>query len=46
MFGFTDRAWGVIAPHEPVASLFARAWQRVVDGDTPAYEELKTGGRR
>ncbi|WNV88209.1 hypothetical protein [Umezawaea sp. Da 62-37] len=46
MFGITDRGWGVLSPREPVAALFARAWQRVVDGDTPAYEELKTGGRR
>ncbi|MEU4768366.1 hypothetical protein AB0H12_34465 [Actinosynnema sp. NPDC023794] len=37
---------GVIVPLEPVADLFARAWQRVLDGDAPAYEELKTGGRR
>ncbi|MBB5953621.1 hypothetical protein FHS29_000191 [Saccharothrix tamanrassetensis] len=46
MFGFTTQPVGVIAPREPVADLFARAWQRVQDGDAPAYEELKTGGRR
>jgi len=46
MFGFTSQPTGVIAPREPVAALFARAWQRVLDGDAPAYEELKTGGRR
>ncbi|MBW4718320.1 hypothetical protein KZQ38_14145 [Saccharothrix sp. SC076] len=46
MFGFTDHPAGVIAPREPVAALFARAWQRVLDGDAPAYEELRTGGRR
>ncbi|HEX6347226.1 hypothetical protein [Umezawaea sp.] len=46
MFGFTSVPAGLIAPHEPVAALFARAWQRVLDGDAPAYEELKTGGRR
>jgi hypothetical protein len=46
MFGFTTDPEGVIAPREPVADLFARAWRRVLDGDAPAYEELKTGGRR
>jgi len=46
MFGFTDHPTGVIAPREPVAALFARAWRRVRDGDAPAYEELRTGGRR
>ncbi|WP_433273847.1 hypothetical protein ACQPZF_20145 [Actinosynnema sp. CS-041913] len=46
MFGFTDHPTGVIAPREPVAALFARAWRRVLAGDAPAYEELKTGGRR
>ena len=46
MFGFTTSPTGVIAPREPAADLFARAWQRVLDGDAPAYEELKTGGRR
>ncbi|MCS7480298.1 hypothetical protein ACFFQW_30410 [Umezawaea endophytica] len=47
MFGFTtNHPNGLIAPREPVAALFARAWQRVLDGDAPAYEELKTGGRR
>ncbi|MEO6091102.1 MAG: hypothetical protein ABIQ18_49160 [Umezawaea sp.] len=46
MFGFTTQPTGVVAPREPVAALFARAWQRVLDGDAPAYEELKTGGRR
>ena len=46
MFGITDAVEGAIVPREPVGDLFARAWQRVVDGDTPAYEELRTGGRR
>jgi hypothetical protein len=46
MFGFTDTPTGVVVPREPLADLFARAWQRVLDGDTPAYEELRTGGRR
>ena len=46
MFEYVDGQTGVIVPLEPVADLFARAWQRVLDGDAPAYEELKTGGRR
>ncbi|NUT92359.1 MAG: hypothetical protein HOY78_10045 [Saccharothrix sp.] len=46
MFGFTTQPSGVVVPREPVADLFARAWRRVLDGDAPAYEELKTGGRR
>jgi hypothetical protein len=46
MFEYTKDRPGAIVPLEPVADLFARAWQRVLDGDTPAYEELKTGGRR
>lgn len=46
MFGFTTTPPGVIAPREPVADLFTRAWRRVLDGDAPAYEQLKTGGRR
>ncbi|AOS64594.1 hypothetical protein [Actinoalloteichus hymeniacidonis] len=37
---------GTVVPEEPVADLFARAWQRVLDGDAPAYEELQTGKRR
>ena len=46
MFDHTAGRPGVIVPPEPVADLFARAWQRVLDGDAPAYEELRTGGRR
>ena len=46
MFEYTAGQAGAIVPLEPVADLFARAWQRVLDGDAPAYEELKTGGRR
>ncbi|MBB5907332.1 hypothetical protein [Actinoalloteichus hymeniacidonis] len=46
MFGFDTTPDVVITAHEPVADLFARAWQRVLDGDAPAYEELETGGRR
>ncbi|MFJ8621475.1 hypothetical protein ACIRD3_01350 [Kitasatospora sp. NPDC093550] len=30
----------------PVPELFARAWQRTLDGDTPGYEELQTSKRR
>lgn len=32
----------VIAPTEPVAGLYRRAWQRVKDGDGPRFDELKT----
>ncbi|MFD8750393.1 hypothetical protein ACFV0O_05330 [Kitasatospora sp. NPDC059577] len=35
----------VLAPL-PVPELFARAWQRTVDGDAPGYEELQTSKRR
>jgi len=30
-----------IVPLEPVHDLFAKAWQRIVDGDLPRYEEVK-----
>ncbi|MFJ9455726.1 hypothetical protein ACIRST_11670 [Kitasatospora sp. NPDC101447] len=30
----------------PVPELFARAWQRTLDGDAPGYEELQTSKRR
>ncbi|MCA2225976.1 DNA-binding protein [Nonomuraea aurantiaca] len=34
-------------PIEPVADLYAKAWQRVLDGDGPRFEELKVKrGRR
>ncbi|WP_316524618.1 hypothetical protein [Kitasatospora brasiliensis] len=33
-------------PALPVPELFARAWQRTVDGDGPGYEELQTSKRR
>ncbi|WP_156753684.1 hypothetical protein [Actinokineospora pegani] len=46
MFGFTATPGRVITPLGPVADLFTTAWGRVLDGDAPAYEELKTGGRR
>jgi hypothetical protein len=32
---------GRILPLEPVHSLFAKAWKRILDGDTPKYEEVK-----
>ncbi|MEU6234883.1 hypothetical protein [Kitasatospora sp. NPDC047058] len=35
-----------VLPHLSVPELFARAWQRIGDGDTPGYEELQTGKRR
>ncbi|MFF4813985.1 hypothetical protein ACFY2K_05315 [Kitasatospora sp. NPDC001309] len=35
-----------VLPHLPVPELFARAWQRTLDGDTPGYEELRTSKRR
>ncbi|MDP9842167.1 hypothetical protein J2853_001378 [Streptosporangium lutulentum] len=38
---------GVLVPAEPVADLYARAWQRVRDGDLPRFEELRVRrGRR
>lgn len=30
-----------IVPLEPVHTLFAKAWKRIVDGDVPKYEEVK-----
>ncbi|ACU36446.1 hypothetical protein [Actinosynnema mirum] len=44
--GYPDHSTGVIAPAEPVADLFARAWERVLTGDAPAYDPLTTGGDR
>ncbi|MFI8825667.1 DNA-binding protein [Streptomyces sp. NPDC053431] len=32
---------GALVPIEPAAELFARAWQRILDGDVPRFEELK-----
>ncbi|KOX28814.1 hypothetical protein ADK67_11400 [Saccharothrix sp. NRRL B-16348] len=46
MFEYGPGRPDALVPLEPVADLFARAWQRVLDGDAPAYEELRTGGRR
>ncbi|MGV9316495.1 DNA-binding protein [Streptomyces sp. NPDC003691] len=40
-------SFGVIVPAEPAAGLYRRAWQRVLDGDPPRFEELKVQrGRR
>ncbi|MFJ5266570.1 DNA-binding protein [Streptomyces sp. NPDC088387] len=40
-------SFGLIVPTEPVADLYRRAWQRVLDGDAPRFEELKVRrGRR
>jgi hypothetical protein len=35
-----------MVPREPIDALFRRAWQRVLDGNAPGYEELRTGRRR
>ncbi|MFD8480307.1 hypothetical protein [Kitasatospora sp. NPDC059673] len=35
-----------ILPHHPAPDLFARAWQRITDGDRPGYEQLTTNTRR
>ncbi|WP_217142497.1 DNA-binding protein [Streptomyces sp. AC627_RSS907] len=32
---------GVVVPTEPAADLYRRAWQRVVDGDGPRFEEVE-----
>ncbi|MFD7561340.1 DNA-binding protein, partial [Streptomyces sp. NPDC059835] len=32
---------GQMVPAQPVADLYRRAWQRVREGDTPRFEELK-----
>ncbi|MFE2910286.1 hypothetical protein [Kitasatospora indigofera] len=45
--GLYELAQGhAVLPHHPAPELFARAWQRVRDGDTPGYEELRTSKRR
>ncbi|MFF6973785.1 MULTISPECIES: hypothetical protein [Streptomyces] len=42
-----NSSFGVIVPAEPVADLYRRVWQRVLDGDRPRFEELKVRrGRR
>ncbi|MFJ9839678.1 hypothetical protein ACIRYZ_04285 [Kitasatospora sp. NPDC101155] len=35
-----------VLPRLTVPELFARAWQRTLDGDAPGYEELQTSKRR
>ncbi|MFF9198361.1 DNA-binding protein [Streptomyces sp. NPDC014779] len=37
----TGPVLGALLPTEPAAELFARAWQRILDGDLPRFEELK-----
>ncbi len=43
-----DTHWPVGGPMvlRPFGDLFAAAWQRVVDGDVPKYEEVKRKGRK
>jgi hypothetical protein len=35
-----------ILPELPVGELFAKAWQRIIEGDQPGYEQLVTNTRR
>ncbi|WP_371478578.1 hypothetical protein [Kitasatospora sp. NBC_00315] len=37
---------GPILPRLPVPELFALAWRRIGEGDTPGYEELRTSTRK
>lgn len=47
MFRFHEGTpMGPLVPLRPVGDLFRLAWQRVLDGDAPGYQELRTGGRR
>lgn len=39
MYG--HRLPGLLVPAEPAADLYRRAWQRVLEGDGPRFEELK-----
>ncbi|WP_405420485.1 DNA-binding protein [Streptomyces erythrochromogenes] len=44
MYGLTPGGrplLGVLAPAEPAADLYRRAWQRVREGDVPRFQELK-----
>ncbi|MEV7579599.1 DNA-binding protein [Streptomyces erythrochromogenes] len=44
MYGLTPGGrplLGVLAPSEPAAELYRRAWQRVREGDVPRFQELK-----
>ncbi|MGA4956535.1 DNA-binding protein [Streptomyces lavendulocolor] len=36
---------GVLVPTEPAAELYGRAWQRIREGDTPRFAELKVRRR-
>ena len=45
LFGAGEPPLGRYLVLEPFHELFARAWQRIEDGDTPRYEEAK-GGKR
>ncbi|MFF8293195.1 DNA-binding protein [Streptomyces sp. NPDC016309] len=40
-----DPVLGTLAPTEPPAELYGRAWQRVREGDTPRFAELKVKRR-
>ncbi|MFI9272070.1 DNA-binding protein [Kitasatospora sp. NPDC052896] len=42
LLGGGSTALGVLLPAESAAGLYRRAWQRVLDGDLPRFEELKT----
>ncbi|MER5625065.1 DNA-binding protein [Streptosporangium sp. NPDC002544] len=47
LLGAEGAPLGVAVPIEPAADLYARAWQRVRDGDIPRFEELRVRrGRR
>ncbi|GAA0685576.1 DNA-binding protein [Kitasatospora atroaurantiaca] len=41
LLGGGSTALGVLLPAEPAAELYRRAWQRLLDGDLPRFEELK-----
>ncbi|WP_045321315.1 hypothetical protein [Streptomyces sp. NRRL F-4428] len=44
MYGLTHGGrplLGVLAPAEPAAELYRRAWQRIREGDVPRFQELK-----
>ncbi|MEU6294231.1 DNA-binding protein [Streptomyces erythrochromogenes] len=44
MYGLTPGGrplLGVLAPAEPAAELYRRAWQRIREGDVPRFQELK-----
>jgi hypothetical protein len=41
--GLYDRSYGsAVVPASPVPDLFRSAWQRVLDGDAPGFEQLVT----